>query len=97
MPKVEVEFFSIIEEITKVKKKTVLLENERPTLMDLLHVLFEEFGLAFEDAVFDRIGTTLKPGILVALNGKNAYLLEGTGTLLNAGDRIVIGFAFRGG
>jgi molybdopterin converting factor small subunit len=97
MLKIKVEFFSIIEDITHVKKKEVVLEKDSPTLMNLLHALFEEFGTAFEEAVFDRSGNNLKPGILVAVNGKNAYLLEGTGTLLNDGDYIVIGFSFRGG
>ena len=97
MLKIKVEFFSIIEDITHVKKKEVVVEKDRPTLMDLLNALFEEFGAALEEAVFDRSGDTLKPGILVAVNGKNAYLLDGTATLLCEGDYIVIGFAFRGG
>jgi len=97
MPKVEVEFFSLTEDLTKVKKQEVILEQETPNLMDLLQVLSEKFGLAFENAVFDRSSNSLKPGILVAVNGKNAYLLQGTGTCLNEGDHVVIGYAFRGG
>lgn len=97
MVKVELEFFSLIEEITNVKKKALILEGKSPNLMDMLEVLFREFGPTFEDAVFDRSSKNFKPGILVAVNGKNAYLLQGTGTVLNEGDRIAIGFAFRGG
>jgi molybdopterin converting factor small subunit len=95
--KVAVEFFSLVEEITKVRKKEVILKKKQPQVMDLLQVLFEDFGPAFENAVFDGSSNDLKPGILVAVNGKNAYLLQGAGTALNEGDRIVIGFAFRGG
>ena len=97
MLKVEVEFFSLIEEITNIKKKEVTLEKDKPNVMDLLQILFEEFGSAFENAVFDSSSNNLKPGILVAVNGKNAYLQQGTGTPLKGGDRIVIGYAFRGG
>ena len=97
MLKVEVEFFSLIEEITNVKKKEFTLEKDKPNVMDLLQILFKELGSAFEHAVFDRSSNNLKPGILVAVNGKNAYLLQGPGTLLNEGDLIVIGYAFRGG
>jgi len=97
MPKVAIEFFSLIEEITKVRKKEIILEKDAPSVADVLHVLTEEFGLSFEKAVFDRSSNTLKPGILVAVNGKNVYLLQGMGTGLNEGDVIVIGYAFRGG
>ena len=97
MLKVEVEFFSLIEEITKVKKKEFTLEKEKPNVMDLLQTLFEEFGSVFENAVFESSSNNLKPGILVAVNGKNAYLQQGMGTALKGGDRIVIGYAFRGG
>jgi len=97
MLKVEVEFFSLIEEITNVKKKEVILEKDKPNVMDLLQILFEEFGSAFENAVFDSSSNNLKPGILVAVNGKNAYLLQGLETPIKEANKIVIGYAFRGG
>ena len=97
MLKVAVEFFSLIEEITNIRKKEFILEKEKPNVMDLLYVLFEEFGSVFENVVFDEGSNKLRPGILLAVNGKNSYLLQKTGTLLNEGDRIVIGYAFRGG
>jgi len=97
MLKVAVEFFSLVEEITKVRKKEFILEKEKPNVIDLLHVLFEEFGPVFENVVFDEGSNNLRPGILLAVNGKNSYLLQKTETLLNEGDRIVIGYAFRGG
>jgi molybdopterin converting factor small subunit len=97
MMKVAVEFFSLVEEITKVRKKEFILEKDKPNVMDLLYVLFEEFGPVFENVVLDEGSNILRPGILLAVNGKNSYLLQKTETLLNQGDRIVIGYAFRGG
>lgn len=97
MVKVEVEFFSLIQEITKVKRKELILKKESPKLTDLLTLLFKEFGSQVEETVFDRLRNNLKPGILIAINGKNSYLLKGMETPLKDGDKIVIGYAFRGG
>ena len=97
MVKLEIEFFSLVEDITNVKNKGIILQKNDPNVMDLFDILFNEFGSKFERAFFDRSSSNLKPGILVAVNGKNAYLLQGMETSLKEGDKIVIGYAFRGG
>ena len=97
MVAVETEFFSLVEEITRVKRKQVILKKKSPNVIDLLDILSKEFGPRLEEAVYDRNSNTLKPGILVAINGKNSYLLKGVETPLKEGDTIVIGYAFRGG
>lgn len=95
--KIEVEFFSLIQDIAKKRYHNVSMGEAPLRLRDLMNRITGEFGDGMMDALFDKTKESLNSGILVAVNGKNCYFLEGLETPLHEGDRVTIGVAFRGG
>ena len=95
--KIEIEFFSVLQDLAKKKHHEVVLEKRSSKLLDLLNVISEDFGPQMGSAIFQSKEKGLHPGVIVAINGRNSNLAEGLDTLLKDGDKVVIGIAFRGG
>ena len=97
MGTIVVEFFSLVQKVTKERYHEVPFQKESLELKDLLNMIIERFGPRLEEALFDPKSSQLKPMIMVAVNGRNAFLLDGMETSLVDGDKVAIGVVSAGG
>ncbi|MFH0812969.1 MAG: MoaD/ThiS family protein [Pseudomonadota bacterium] len=97
MGTIQVEFFSLIQMMTEERYHEVSFEKEPLTLRDLLNIIIDVFGPRLKEALFDLKSGQLKPMIMVAINGRNSFFLEGMETSLKDGDKVAIGVVAAGG
>jgi molybdopterin synthase sulfur carrier subunit len=85
--KVQVKFLATIREIAG-EPSTELLCDPHDTARTLMWELSEKYGKMFEQVTM--VGTDLKPGIKIIINGRDIDYLNGLDTQLKEGDIIVI-------
>jgi molybdopterin synthase sulfur carrier subunit len=85
--KVQVKFLATIRLITE-ELSTELLCNPRDTTMTLIQKLVKKYGQKFKQVTM--VGTNLKPGVKIIINGRDIDYLNGLFTQLKDGDVIVI-------
>jgi len=96
MIKANVGFYSLITEVTKIKKMNVDLE-ENSDINYLFEILFDRFGDDFEEMIFPNDPGKLNSRIIVMINDKNILDKNGLNTLINSGDEIAFLPAIAGG
>ncbi|MCX8205313.1 MAG: MoaD family protein [Candidatus Nezhaarchaeota archaeon] len=89
MATVEVKFFATVREAVGVSAASVTVKSEA-TIKDLLELLAQAYGDSFRRAVYDADGGSLKPSIIVLLNGHNIDFLGGLATRIKPGDTVAI-------
>ena len=72
--------------------ETLLLDNDE--LLGLLRELFKKHGSEFKNAVFDESSSSVKPNILISVNGK---VVRDLAEKLKDGDAVVISTVTVGG
>jgi len=97
MGTITVEFFLPIREVAAEKQHNFCFDRECLSLGDLLRMIVVRFGPALEHSLFDSQSNQLKSMIMVAVNGRNAFLLDGMKTSLVDGDKVAIGVVSAGG
>ena len=91
MTKVQIEFFTSIETITKEKHHEVTFEGSSSLLRDVMDHIVRRFGHELESAIFKENGTTFRPGVTAAINGRHSVFLKGMDTPLKDGDTVSVG------
>ena len=91
MVKVIINFFTAIKEVTQKNNYEVFLDSTPPVLGELISRIIEEFGPGLESSILKEGTNALRPGIAVAINGRQSVFLKGMETPLKDGDKVSIG------
>ena len=95
MVKIEVNFYSLIADITE-KKKLVLSVEEKSTVHEILSQLFKKLGKQFESLIMPSPGI-LNNRIIILVNEKNIRNIHGLNSIVNPYESISFLPAIAGG
>jgi MoaD family protein len=88
--KVKVEYVGHVKNIIGNKREEEVEVKDKALIADLLMVLSEKYGDAFERAVYEKSGADVKSNYIITVNGYLLNQLNGVQTRLKNGDHITI-------
>ncbi len=95
MVKIEVNFYSLIADVTE-KKKLVLSVEEKSTVHEILSQLFKKLGKEFESLIMPSPGI-LNSRIIILVNEKNIRNIHGLNSIVSPYESISFIPAIAGG
>jgi len=84
--RVKVKFFTLLKLYLGIGEYELELDKDSITLNQLLDILEEKIGKKFTFKL--REGGKLKKGVIILVNGKNVFHLNGIDTIIKDGDVI---------
>ncbi len=87
--KITVQYFAIVRELAN-KREDVMDVGEGSTVLDILRLLAERYGVKFRDYVFDPKTDTPRTYLQFLLNGDSISNLNGLSTQLTDSSTLVL-------
>jgi len=84
--KIKVKFFTLLKLYLHIGEYDVEVDNNSITVNQLLDILEEKIGKKFTFKL--REGGKLKKGVIILVNGKNVFHINGINTIIKDGDVI---------
>jgi molybdopterin converting factor small subunit len=88
--KVIVEYLGYIKKKLDIEKSEIIRLRKNGSIRELLSILANKYGVAFQKSVYDPQELELKPYHMVSINGLLLNQLDGMNTKLKENDKVIL-------